>query len=104
MKNSYFLFPSKKERSQAEVRQGMSKASQQRRLRKRFAKSQVPDWNLVVTVLLCTIWPHNVTDDGVKSFPSVRTNEKQLLNSFQPSLTDVSTHAIGCKNTLSKPT
>ena len=81
MKKSYFLFPSKRERSQGEVRQGVSKASHQRRLRKRFAKSQVPNWNLVVTVLLCTIWPHNVMDDVVKSFPSVMTNEKACCRS-----------------------
>lgn len=60
-------------RSQGEVRPGKPKASLLRMLRHELAKSQVPNWNVVVTVLLVksgrTVWPM------IESFPRVRTNK-----------------------------
>lgn len=61
-------------RSQGEVGPGKSKASLLRMLRNELAKSQVPNWNMVVTVLLVksrhTVWL------VIESFPRVRTNKK----------------------------
>ena len=61
-------------RSQGEVGPGKPEASLLRILRQELAKSQVPNWNVVVTVLLVksgrTVWL------VIESFPRVRTNKK----------------------------
>ena len=61
-------------RSQGEGGPGKPEASLLRILRQELAKSQVPNWNVVVTVLLVksgrTVWL------VIESFPRVRTNKK----------------------------
>lgn len=76
-KKSYSLFSSKRERSQDEFGRGKSKANHQRRLRKEYAKSQVPNWNMAVTMLLVKSGPAMWL--MTESSPNVRTNEKGFL-------------------------
>lgn len=67
-------------RSQGEVGPGKPKASLLRMLRHELAKSQVPNWNVVVTVLLVkfgrTVWL------VIESFPRVRTNKQACWRSY----------------------
>lgn len=67
------------EKCQGESGQGKSKASHQMGLGKELAKSLVPNWDMIVTVLLVKAGP--TIRLMTESFLSMRTNEKACWRS-----------------------